>query len=172
MDGEKLAALRAKIDCLRRQIDEESLPRDVIIREEMGEPYIRELENLSDTEAVRYLRSVEDSRVWEAYWILSKRLNPDVLKKICLDYMVRPGSRARLTGVSAIGTLLKKTRDEEVSRLLARIVRNPEESDDIRLLAQCSLELVNWPSKAGVVVQRDNTTDRSDENTPRHGETD
>jgi hypothetical protein len=143
MTNSRLKQLRALADSLREKIgDTKSLPGK--LREKIGESFIRDLEKLTDTEAVQCLKSVDDSKVVETYLILSKRLSSDALAEICLEYMKRSKPNTRLTGAGGIGICLKRTNNKEASNALAQMIRNPEESDDIKLAAYSSLELINY----------------------------
>ncbi|MCX7428603.1 MAG: hypothetical protein NTW96_23630 [Planctomycetia bacterium] len=105
--------------------------------------YAKELERLTDSEAIEHLRSVDESRVVAAYLILSKRLDPNVLADVCLDLLARDGEKSRLTGAIGVGSCLKGTLDARASRALALTVRNRREGIDIRRAAYASLLLVN-----------------------------
>jgi hypothetical protein len=143
MPSSKATQLRALADALKKEIDDFKLQPEAI-RGQIGERHLQELEKLTDAELVQYLTSVEDSRVLESYVILCERLDPATLGEICLEYLKRPGRRARLTGALGIGLCLKKTSDRKASRALAIIIRNPEEASDIRSAAYGSLELIHW----------------------------
>ncbi len=138
-------SIQKRFDCLKREIAEiQSLTTLDRIRQDIGEGYARQLDRMSDAEAVEHLRSVDESRVLGAYIILKERLDRPTLAGICLDYLSRPGHDYRLTGALEIGSCLKQTANREVCRTLAHIVRNAQEASDIRLAAYTSLELIDW----------------------------
>jgi hypothetical protein len=138
----ELFELHAKLDSLRLQIANLISSKEKV-RERIGSSRANDLDKLTDAEAIQYLKSVDDSALMDGYLYLSERLDPTVLVEICTQYMARPARNARLTGIARIGTLLKGTSDNEVSRTLARIVRDTNEADDIRLVAHTSLVLIN-----------------------------
>jgi hypothetical protein len=143
MSNSRSTLLLARLRCLEKQLEDLTASPDTT-RGRIRESYVQDLKKLTVPEAVQYLTSVEESRVEEAYSILSERLHPAELTEICIGYMRRRGPRARLTGVLGIGRCLKRTYNKEASHALATIIRNPHEPEELRLLAYGSLELINW----------------------------
>jgi hypothetical protein len=113
------------------------------MRREAGEPYARELESLSESDAIERLRSADESRVAEVYHFISRRVGPARLAGVCIELMGRPGRRARLTGAVGLGLCLKATHDIEASRALAIMVRDSTEAIIVRRAAYGSLVLIN-----------------------------
>lgn len=137
--------IKKKLDSLERDVAElQSLITLDDIRQHIGEDYARQLDRMSDAEAVEHLRSVDDSRVEGAYVILSERLDRTTLAGICLEYLSHRGHDHRLMGALGIGSALKRTHNREVCRTLAHIVRNIHEAGDVRSAAYTSLELIDW----------------------------
>jgi hypothetical protein len=143
MSPEERSRLNAELDSLKLQLRalDAAVPEEAL-RGQIGEHYVRELESLTDSEAAEHLRSVDESRVQGAYLVLSTRLDRAVLASICLEYMRRPGHRARHTGVQGIGSCLKGSGNPEACRALARIICNQKEPRDTRIAAYGSLELI------------------------------
>ena len=99
--------------------------------------------SLADDEAVEYLREVDESTIVEDYFVLSKRLGVDALTALCREFLGRRAFRARLLGITQLGTILQGSYNREVSIELARVVRNANEDDGIRECAYSSLKLIN-----------------------------
>jgi len=163
MDTFKWAELRAMTDALKKRGEALKLkiPPERV-RDHIGEAYVQMLERLTEAEAVSYLKSVHESKVLQAYWVLSKRLSRNVLAEICLAYLAHPAVRTRLTGALGIGTCLKRTRNEKASHALALIIRNPQEDKAVRQAAYSSLELIHWRTTSRSLgrVQDDNELER------------
>jgi hypothetical protein len=133
-----LDATQRKIEALKPFPGAGSRP----LREIVGESYVQQLGNLSDAEAVQYLKTVDDAKLGQAYLILSKQLSNSVLIEVCLDYLARPTFTPRLIGMQ-IGVLLYGTYHRRASQMLATIIQDAQEQVGIRNLAYSSLKQIN-----------------------------
>jgi hypothetical protein len=106
------------------------------------------LDSLPANEAIQYLRTIDDSKIVQAYLVLSKRLDDPTLAETCVDFLGRKTFGHRLLGASEIGVLLYGTHDVDASRALASMISDPLELVQLRVLAYNSLELINKGSSA------------------------
>ncbi len=134
----RLAAIDANIRALEAAVPGEAIERQI------GEEYVRRLRAMTDAEAIEHLRSADDSKILGAYYILSARVAPAALARVCLENLTSAKYNTRLGAAHWIGRFLKKTCDAEACRALANIVRRPDEANQIRLAAYASLEVINW----------------------------
>lgn len=139
-------SLWARINTLFEQIshlEAEILSKSPRCQEE--ERYVEELEDLNESDAAEYLRSVDDARVWDAFSVLSDRLDRTSLAQICLELLRRPGVHTRLTGAFGIGSCFKGTFDDGASNALLQLIRDPHEVKGIGFMAYTSLEMIHFP---------------------------
>jgi len=135
--------LRRMADSVRKRLAVGNVSREDLIKR-LDPSYVQELAAMTDSQAVGYLASAPEASVAAAYFLLSERVDPAALGSVCLRYLGRPEHRVRRIGAVGIGVCLKRTRNLDVSRLLAKIARSRQEPDDIRTAAYGSLVLINW----------------------------
>ena len=89
MGQSDVARLRAWAESVNKEardrIDRIAAMRTDGVEGEAHAAYENELSGLTDSEAIKRLRSADESHVAEAYLILSERLKPDVLADVCWD---------------------------------------------------------------------------------------
>lgn len=146
MDDE-FTELKVVLDSLRKQLDDIDATQ-TSLNEIIGESYANRLSNMTKAEAVQHLRSVDDSTLFHTYLKLSnlflfRNWNHPVLAEICLRYMASMKSLDRMMGAGDIGIWLEGTHDKKASQALALMIRNTEETDEIRRSAYSSLQLIN-----------------------------
>ncbi len=142
--------LWARFDALSKKVDQlqaERLSRSS--EDKSRERYIRELEGANESEVAEYVKSVDDSRVIEAFSALKHRLTRTSLAQLCLDLLRRPGVNARYIGALGIGSCRKGTCDQEATQALVQLIRDPNEAYNISLIAFTSLELIHFPKCSG-----------------------
>jgi hypothetical protein len=140
--------LRAIVASLRKQLEDRVGPR-VSLNELIGESYAKELAGMKEAEAIQHLRSVDGLKLLHAYSVFSiranysLRANHPVLAEVCLKFMASSKISDRILGAGEIGLWLEGTRDKQASHALALMVRNTQETDEVRMEAYSSLELIN-----------------------------
>jgi len=144
----ELTELRAIADSLRKQLEDAGGPR-VSLDELIGESYAKELAGMTEAEAVQHLRSLDGLKLRRAYLFFSRRAdnsqwaNHPMLAEVCLKYMASSDILERMTGAGDIGIWLEGSHDKQASQALALMIRNTEETDEIRRSAYSSLQLIN-----------------------------
>lgn len=152
-------------DSIRDQLQAAN-PTGSCLQELVDESHAGMLSSLTGVEAVQYLKSTEDAELLKAYLVLAKKFMsiPDttVIAELCMECLSRPSQSAywaRLICADSIGIWVEGTGNKEASQALASIIRDSNESDQIRIAAYSSLELINGKDTVAERLRRKIKTD-------------